>query len=272
MMTGVLELCLVITVVPLFLILGYLIYRGVGALNWNFFVNLPAPVGQAGGGMANALYGSLLLVGLATLFAVPVGLFAAIYLAEYRSVRLGPAVRFIGELLGGVPSIVIGIFAYAVVVKPMGHFSGWAGGFALGVMMIPIFMRVAEESLRMVPRTVRGAGYAMGASRWQVIMGIVVPAALPALITALFLAIARVAGETALLLLTASSNQFWPSSPGDFTPSLPVYVFTYAVSPYEDWHRQAWAAALVLVVAVMLLNFGVRVLGGKRSLVADRDA
>ena len=153
LMTGVLELCLVITVVPLFLILGYLIYRGVGALNWNFFVKLPAPVGQAGGGMANALYGSLLLVGLATLFAVPVGLFAAIYLAEYRSVRLGPAVRFIGELLGGVPSIVIGIFAYAVVVKPMGYFSGWAGGFALGVMMIPIFMRVAEESLRMVPRT-----------------------------------------------------------------------------------------------------------------------
>jgi hypothetical protein len=147
LMTGVLELCLVITVVPLFLILGYLIYRGVGALNWNFFVKLPAPVGQAGGGMANALYGSLLLVGLATLFAVPVGLFAAIYLAEYRSVRLGPAVRFIGELLGGVPSIVIGIFAYAVVVKPMGHFSGWAGGFALGVMMIPIFMRVAEEAL-----------------------------------------------------------------------------------------------------------------------------
>ncbi|MGC1717381.1 MAG: phosphate ABC transporter permease subunit PstC [Isosphaeraceae bacterium] len=272
LMTGVLELCLVITVVPLFLILGYLIYRGVGALNWNFFVKLPAPVGQAGGGMANALYGSLLLVGLATLFAVPVGLFAAIYLAEYRSVRLGPAVRFIGELLGGVPSIVIGIFAYAVVVKPMGHFSGWAGGFALGVMMIPIFMRVAEEALRMVPRSIRGAGYALGARRWQIVMGIVVPAALPALITALFLAIARVAGETAPLLLTASSNQFWPSSPGDFTPSLPVYIFTYAVSPYEDWHRQAWAAALVLVVAVMLLNFCVRVLGGKRSLTADRDA
>jgi len=270
-MTVVLEVCLVITVLPLFLILGYLIYRGVGALNWNFFVNLPAPVGQAGGGMVNALYGSLLLVGLATLFAVPVGLFAAIYLAEYRSVRLGPAVRLIGELLGGVPSIVIGIFAYAVVVKPMGHFSGWAGGFALGVMMIPIFMRVAEEALRMVPRTIRDASYALGASRWKVVMGIVVPAALPALITALFLAIARVAGETAPLLLTASSNQFWPSSPGDFTPSLPVYVFTYAVSPYEDWHRQAWAAALVLVVAVMLLNFGVRALGGKRSLAADRD-
>ena len=143
---------------------------------------------------------------------------------------------------GGVPSIVIGIFAYAVVVKPMGHFSGWAGGFALGVMMVPIFMRVAEEARRMVPRAVHGAGYALGASRWHVIMGIVVPAALPALITALFLAIARVAGVTAPLLLTASSNQFWPSSPGDFTPSLPVYVFTYAVSPYEDWHRQAWAA------------------------------
>jgi len=167
-----------------------------------------------------------------------------------------------------VPSIVIGIFAYAVVVKPMGHFSGWAGGFALGVMMIPIFMRAAEGALRLVPQSIRQASDALGAARWQTISRVVIPAALPALITALFLSIARIAGETAPLLLTASSNQYWPNSPNDFMPSLPVYIFTYAVSPYEDWHRQAWAAALVLLVVIMLLNFGVRFLTRKSEISA----
>ena len=269
-MTAALCISLVLTIAPLFFILGYLLYQGIGSLDWNFFTKLPAPVGQTGGGMANACYGSLLLVGLATLFAMPFGLFSAIYLVEYRSKRLGAAVRFIGELLGSVPSIVIGIFAYAVVVKPMGHFSGWAGGFALGVMMIPIFMRAAEGALRLVPGSIRQASDALGASRWQTIMYVVLPAALPALITALFLAIARIAGETAPLLLTASSNQYWPSSPNDFTPSLPVYIFTYAVSPYEDWHRQAWAAALVLLVVIMLLNFGVRFLSRKSEIAVNQ--
>jgi phosphate transport system permease protein len=267
---GVLGLSLVLTTVPLFLILGYLLYHGGTALNWEFFVKLPAPVGRTGGGMANALYGSLLLVGLATAFSVPIGLLAAIYLSEYRSDRLGPAVRFVGELLGGVPSIVIGIFAYAVVVKPLGHFSGWAGGFALGVMMVPIVMRAAEEALKLVPRALREASHALGAAQWQTVLRVSVPAALPAIITAIFLGIARVAGETAPLLLTASSNQFWPRSPNDFTPSLPVYIFTYAVSPYDDWHRQAWAAAFVLLVLVMLLNFGVRLAAGKRVLLASQ--
>jgi phosphate transport system permease protein len=267
---GVLGLCLLITVGPLFLILGHLIYQGVEALNWQFFVNLPAPVGEPGGGMANALYGSLLLVGLATAFAVPIGLLAAIYLAEYRSDRLGPSVRFIGELLGGVPSIVIGIFAYTLVVKPMGHFSGWAGGFALGVMMVPIVMRASEEALKLVPRSIRHASYALGASQWQTVLRVSVPAALPAIITAVFLGIARIAGETAPLLLTASSNQYWPTSPNDFTPSLPVFIFNYAVSPYEDWHRQAWAAALVLLVVVMVLNVGVRLVTGRRLVQASR--
>src|SRR5205823_11210976 len=220
--------------------------------------------------MANALVGSATLVGLAVLFAVPVGLLAAIYLSEYRSKRLGPTVRFIGELLGGVPSIVIGIFAYYVVVKPMGHFSGWAGAFALGVLMIPIVMRASEEALKLVPQSIRDASYALGASRCQTVLRVVVPAALPAIITAVFLAIARVGGETAPLLLTASSNQYWPSSPNDFTPYLPVYIFTYAMSPYEDWHRQAWAAALVLMAVVMLLNVGIRSLTGKRALLASR--
>lgn len=269
LMTGLLGFCLLATVAPLFFILGYLVYQGLGSLDWNFFTKLPAPVGQSGGGMANACVGSLLLVGLATLFATPIGLFAAVFLAEYRSGRFGQAVRFIGDLLGSVPSIVIGIFAYAVVVKPLGHFSGWAGGFALAVMMIPIFMRAAEGALKLVPQSIRQASDALGASRWQTIMRVVIPAALPALITALFLSIARIAGETAPLLMTASSNQFWPTSPNDFTPSLPVYIFNYAVSPYADWHRQAWAAALVLLVVIMLLNFGVRLISHKRQMSAS---
>jgi len=267
-MTVVLGLCLVVTVSCLALILIYLIYQGVDALDWNFFTQLPAPVGETGGGLVNALYGSFLLVGLATLFAVPIGLLAAIYLAEYRRTKLGPAVRFIGELLAGVPSIVIGIFAYAMVVKPMGHFSGWAGAFALSVMMIPIVMRASEEALKLVPEALRQASYALGASQWQTVVRVVIPAALPAIITAVCLAIARVAGETAPLLLTAFSNTFWPTSPNDSTPSLPVYIFNYSISPYEDWHRQAWAAALVLLVVVMLLNFGIRLVTGKRLVLA----
>ena len=264
-MTAVLGLALILTVGPLFVILGYLLYHGVEALNWDFFTKLPVPVGENGGGMANALYGSAMLVGLATLFAVPVGVLAAIYLAEYRSDRLGPAVRFIGELLGGVPSIVIGIFGYAVLVRPLGHFSGWAGSFALGVIMLPIVMRASEEALKVVPRSIRDASYALGASQYQTVLRVIVPAALPAIITAAFLAIARVSGETAPLLLTASSNQFWPSSPNDFVPSLPYYIFQYAISPYPDWHRQAWAAALVLLAFVMLVNIGIRLLTGRPS-------
>jgi phosphate transport system permease protein len=167
-----------------------------------------------------------------------------------------------------VPSIVIGIFAYAMVVKPMGHFSGWAGAFALAIMMIPIVMRASEEALKLVPEALRQASYALGASQWQTVVRVVIPAALPAIITAVCLAIARVAGETAPLLLTAFSNTFWPTSPNDSTPSLPVYIFNYSISPYEDWHRQAWAAALVLLVVVMLLNFGIRLVTGKRLVLA----
>jgi phosphate transport system permease protein len=270
LMTGLLGLALIVTVGSLFVILAYLLVHGIGALNWDFFVKLPAPVGEEGGGMANALYGSAMLVGLAILFAVPIGVLAAIYLAEYRSDRLGPTVRFIGELLGGVPSIVIGIFGYALVVRPLGHFSGWAGGLALGVIMLPIVMRASEEALKLVPQSIRNASYALGASQYQTVLRVIVPAALPAIITAVFLAIARIGGETAPLLLTASSNQYWPSSPNDFTPSLSIYVYTYAISPYQDWHRQAWAAALVLLAGVMMINVGIRLLTGKRVLRASQ--
>jgi phosphate transport system permease protein len=269
-MTLVLALCLVTTVGPLFLILAYLVSRGVRALSWDFFTQLPAPVGETGGGMANALVGSLELIGLATALAVPLGILASVYLAEYRSRRLGPAVRFIGELLAGVPSIVIGIFAYSVVVLPMGHFSGWAGSFALAVIMIPIVMRASEEALKMVPTSLRYASYALGSSHWQTVLRVTIPAALPAIITGVFLAIARIGGETAPLLLTAGSNLFWQTSPNDLTPSLPVNIYTYATSPSEDWHELAWAAALVLMIGVMGLNFGIRLATGKRVISASR--
>ncbi len=274
-MTGVLIACLLITIGPLFFILGYLLVMGVESLDWAFFTQVHVPIGETGGGIAHAIVGSAMLVGLATLFAVPVGLMTAIYLAEYRSGPLGKSVRFIAELLGGVPSIVVGIFAYHVVVIPMiaitdgaVRFSGWAGAFALGVMMIPIVIRASEEALKLVPVAIRNASMALGANHWQTILRITVPAALPAIITAIFLAIARIAGETAPLLMTATDYRDFSESPSDPTPSIPVLIFKYSVSPYPDWHRKAWAAALVLMVLVMLLNFGIRLVTGKRIVQA----
>ena len=220
--------------------------------------------------MANAIYGSFLLVGLATLFAVPVGLLAAIYLAEYRSDRLGPTVRFVGELLGGVPSIVIGVFAFAVLVQPLGHYSGWAGSFALGVMMVPIVMRSAEESLKLVPGTLRSASYALGASQAQTVLRVIVPAAGPAIITGVFLAIARIAGETAPLLFTASSSLYWAKSFNAKVPSLTYYTYFYATSSSAEERQQAWAAALVLLAVVMILNVGIRLITGRRQVQASR--
>jgi phosphate transport system permease protein len=269
-MTGVLGLSLFVTIGPLFLILSYLIYEGLGSINWDFFVRLPKPSGEPGGGLANALVGSAMLVGIATVGAVPLGILAAIFLAEYRPSRLIPAVRFIGELLNGVPSIIIGTVAYALLVQPLGGFSGWAGSFALGVMMVPIVMRTSEESLKLVPSSLRNASYALGATQWQTILQVIVPAALPAIVTGVFLAIARIAGETAPLLLTAFGNQFWARSPSDPTPSLPVYIYKYSTSAEPDWNRQAWAAALVLLTAVVLLSAGIRLLTGKRVILASR--
>ncbi len=243
-MTGVLGLCLTITVGCLLFILGYIVFRGVSALDWNFFTKLPEPVGESGGGLANAIVGSFLLVGLAAAFAVPLGILAAVYLVEYRSARLGPIVRFVAELLSGVPSIVIGILAYFVLVKPLGHFSGWAGAFALGVMMIPIVIRATEEALRLVPASLRHASYALGGNHWQTVLKVTLPAALPATITAVFLAVARVIGETAPLLLTAgSSSMQWPTSPNRWVAALPEFIFRYATSASEDWRRMGWAGA-----------------------------
>jgi phosphate transport system permease protein len=269
-MTSVLGLCGVLTVIPLFFILTDLVIKGTSALSWDFFTKIPAPMGEPGGGMANALVGSALLVGVATVFAVPVGLFAAIYLAENRNSRIGSVIRFVGELLGGVPSIVIGIYAYTILVRPLGV-KGWAGGFALGVMMIPIVMRAAEESLKLVPESIRQASYALGASQWQTVMRVIVPAALPAIITGVFLAIARIGGETAPLIMTAGDNLDYPRSLSDNIPSLPYFIWKYSQGINQAVTvPQAWAAALVLLVVIMLLNFSIRFLTGKRVVLASR--
>lgn len=257
-MLGLTGLCALVAVSVLFFILGYLVFHGGSDVNWNFFTQLPKPVGEPGGGMANAIVGSGKLLLLAALFGIPVGLLGGVYLAEFGGRAMPFVVRYTADLLNGVPSIVIGIFAYAVVVMPVHHFSALAGGFALGVMMIPIVLRSTEEFLQAVPRSMREGAMALGASKWRTISSVVLPAASRGILTAALLALARVAGETAPLLFTAFGNRFW--SPGWNQPiaSLPVMIFTYAVGPYEDWHRQAWAAGLVLLGLVLVTNIVVR--------------
>jgi phosphate transport system permease protein len=253
-------LCALIAVSVLFFILGYLVYHGGKDVNWDFFTKLPKPVGETGGGMANAIVGSGKLLLLAALFGIPVGLLGGIYLAEFGGQAVPFVVRYTADLMNGVPSIVIGIFAYAMVVMPVHHFSTLAGGFALGVMMIPIVLRSTEEFLLAVPTAMREGAMALGASKWRTISSVVVPAASRGIMTAALLALARVAGETAPLLFTAFGNRFW--SPGWSQPiaSLPVMIYTYAVGPYEDWHQQAWAAGLVLLGLVLVTNIIVRTL------------
>ena len=242
----------------LFLILGYLIYNGGHSLNLNFFTQLPKPVGETGGGMANAIVGSLKLLLLAALMGLPVGLLAGIYLAEFGGKTFSFIVRYTTDLLNGVPSIVIGIFAYALVVLPVKHFSALAGGVALGIMVIPITVRSTEEFLRGVPNSMREAAMALGASKWKTIATVVLPAASGGILTGMLLALARVAGETAPLLFTAFGNRYWGQGWGQPIASLPVMIYTYAISPYDDWHRQAWAAGLVLLMLVLLSNLGAR--------------
>jgi phosphate transport system permease protein len=262
-MTAILVACFLATLAPLFLILGSIIVRGTPGLSWEFFTQLPEAPGE-GGGLAHGIVGSAMIVALATVCAVPVGVLAAIFLAEYPAARVVPAVRFVGEILGGVPSIIIGIYAYALWVGSR-HFSAWAGAFALGVMTIPIILRTTEEALRMVPNSLRNASYALGASRRQTIVRVALPAALPAVLTGVLLAVARIAGETAPLLLTAYGSSFFPRSIDDRTPFLTKYIYDYARSGYPDWERQAWTAALVLLAVVMLLNVGVRLATRKRA-------
>jgi phosphate transport system permease protein len=254
-MTGV---CALVAVSVLFFILGYLVFHGGTSISWNFFTKLPAPVGETGGGMANAILGSAKLLLLASLFGVPIGFFGAIYLAEFSGSTMAFIVRYAADLLNGVPSIVIGIFAYSLVVLPFKHFSTLAGGFALGLMMIPITLRSTEEFLRSVPNALREGAMALGASKWRTIATIIVPSAYRGILTAVLLAFARVAGETAPLLFTAFGNRFWSHGWNEPTASLPVMIFTYAISPYDDWHRQAWAAGLVLLGLILAINIVAR--------------
>src|ERR1700720_2250987 len=254
LMLSLTGLCALVAVSVLFFILGYLVYHGGRDVNWDFFTKLPKPVGETGGGMANAIVGSGKLLLLATLFGVPIGFFGAIYLAEFGGGPIAFVVRYAADLLNGVPSIVIGIFAYALAVLPFKHFSTLAGGFALGLMMIPITLRSTEEFLRAVPRALREGAMALGASKWKTIASVVVPAAYRGILTAILLAFARVAGETAPLLFTAFGNRFWSPGWDQPTASLPVMIFTYAIAPYEDWHRQAWAAGLVLLGLILVIN------------------
>ena len=251
-------LCALLAVSALFFILGYLVWHGGKALSVDFFTKLPKPVGEAGGGMANAIVGSAKLLLLASLIGLPIGFFSGVYLAEFGGRRYPFLVRYTTDLLNGVPSIVIGIFAYTIVVLPMRHFSTLAGGIALGIMMIPIAVRSTEEFLRAVPNSLREAAMALGASRWRTITTVVIPAAVRGIVTGVMLDLARVAGETAPLLFTAFSNRFWSPGWNQPTASLPVMIFTYAVAPYEDWHRQAWAAGLVLLGLVLLTNVAAR--------------
>jgi phosphate transport system permease protein len=254
-LTGVAAL---VVVSVLFLILGCLLWNGGKSLSWNFFTQLPKPVGESGGGMANAIVGSLKLLLLAAVLGLPVGLLAGVYLAEFGGKTFSFVIRYTTDILNGVPSIVIGIFAYTLAVLPVKHFSTFAGGVALGIMVIPITVRSTEEFLRAVPGTLREGAMALGASKWRTIATVVLPAAKGGIITGMLLALARVAGETAPLLFTALGNLFWSPGWGQPTASLPTVIYAYALSAYDDWHRQAWAAGLVLLALVLVANVGTR--------------
>jgi phosphate transport system permease protein len=258
-MTGVAVLTVVLVLVPLFAIFAYLVYRGVGSINWAFLTQTPKPVGEAGGGMANAIVGSVFILALASLIGVPLGVGAGIYLAEYGRNRLGDSIRFTADVLNGVPSIVVGIVAYSIVVLYQKHFSALAGGVALAIMMIPTITRTTEEMLLLVPRALREAAYGLGIPRWRTTLSITLRTATSGVITGIMLAFARVAGETAPLLFTAFGNQFWNLRVNQPTAALPLQIFNYAISPYDEWHRQAWAGALVLIVLIVTAVAAVRV-------------
>jgi len=243
-----------VALIPLALILFYVIREGAGALNVAFFTRMPKPVGEEGGGMANAIAGTLILISLASLFGVPVGCLCGIHLSEYPRTKFSSAVRFAADVMNGVPSIVIGIFAYGLVVLPVKRFSAIAGGVALGLLMIPIVIRTTEELLRLVPSGLREGALALGATRSRAVFGVIVPAALPGILTGILVALARVAGETAPLLFTSLNNRYWTTSLTQPIASLTVQVFTYAQSPYDDWHRQAWAGAFLLVMLILALS------------------
>lgn len=260
--------CAGLAAVCLVLILGYVVIQGAQALNLSFLLQLPRPVGIEGGGVANGIAGSLIIVGIATLMALPVGVLTGIYLALFGRGFHAEALRFLSDVLAGVPSIAIGLFAYTILVQPLGHFSALSASFAFAILMLPLLIRTSEEAIRSVPRVIREGGYALGLSTFSTTMHVVLPAARSAIITALILAVARVTGETAPLLFTAFGSQFWELNPTNPMAELSLQVFTYAISPYDSWHAQAWAGALLLILAVFILNLIARV--ALRSQVRGR--
>jgi phosphate transport system permease protein len=257
-MIGLCTVSVLFALVPVILILFFVVKQGVGALDWAFFTQLPKPPGEAGGGMGNAIVGTLILVSLGALFAVPIGILTAVYIVESGGGRLASAARFAADTLNGVPSIVVGLFAYALIVIPMKQYSALAGGFALGVMMIPLVTRTTEELLRLVPNSLREGALALGATRSRAVFTVVLPAALPGILTGVVLAIARIAGETAPLIFTSLSNNFWSTDLTEPMASLTFQVYTYATGPFDDWHRQAWAGALTLVAIVLTCSVAAR--------------
>jgi len=253
-------LCALLVIAPLGIIFYHLLKSGIGSVNWAFFTQLPKPVGEAGGGMANAIVGTFELLGLAALLGVPIGVLGGIFLAEYGGIRLNSWIRFGADVLNGVPSLIWGMVVYGLIVMPMKGFSTLAGAMVLGMMMIPLIMRTTEEMLRLVPGGYREAALALGIAQWRAILQIVVRTALKGIITGILLALARVAGETAPLLFTAFGNRFWNHHLSDPISALPLQIYSYAISPYEDWRRQAWAGALVLLLFVAIINVSVRIL------------
>ena len=248
-----------IAMVPLIVILAYLLKQGAGALSLDFFTKMPKPVGEPGGGMANAIVGTLILIGIASVVGLPVGIGAGLYLAERRGTRLANLVRFLADVLNGLPSIVMGIFAWQFLVRPFGHFSALAGGAAIGAMMIPLITRTTEEMVRTVPQSLREAALALGYPRWRTSLQIVLRTALGGIVTGVLVAVARVAGETAPLLFTVLGNEFWSTKLTQPIAALPLQIFTYANSPYDEWHALAWAGALVLIALVLVISLVARV-------------
>jgi phosphate transport system permease protein len=257
---GLCVLGTVIALIPLASVLYYVLVRGIGGINLAFFTELPKPVGETGGGMGHALVGTLKLVGLAGLFGIPPGVLAGIYLAEFGGTKFGQGVRFAADVMSGVPSITVGIFVYTLVVVPMKTFSAIAGGIALAILMLPMVARTTEELLKLVPESLREAALGLGVPKWRATLRIMLRTAAPGIAVGVMLAVARVAGETAPLLFTALNSNLWSSGLNEATASLPVNIYQNAVSPYEDWHRQAWAAALVLLLTVLVLNISARFL------------
>jgi phosphate transport system permease protein len=258
--SGIAFVSALLVITPLGLVFFHLLVNGAGSVNWDFFTKLPAPVGAVGGGMVNAIVGSLELLALAGVIGIPVGVLGGVYLAEYGSARINSILRFLGDVLNGIPSITWGVVVYGLVVLRFKGFSAYAGGLALGLIMIPLILRTTEEMILLVPNGYREAALALGVARWKTIVHIVLKTASKGIITGILLALARVGGETAPLLFTAFGNRFWNHSLSQPIAALPLQIFTYAISPYDDWHRQAWAGALVLVTGVFCVNVLVRVL------------